>query len=1266
VKTEFVSVKDAAGNLVRTAIKDYNYDKNGNVTQVAEYDWVAYSSIPRDATGKPAGIPGGLTPKRVTANTYARATPDASDTTTDDPDVYHKTTSPNLRNAIESSEARTDLSGSLASAASRIEYTYDNPATTGNLITEKSWDSTKGAVTRPLGPCNPSPCNAILVTHQYDAYGNRLRTYDANNVRTEYIYGAVNFVRDVFLTDVISAFGTSVQRTIRYDYDFWTGARTKTIDANNNVITVTTYDVFGRPTLVEEADGTTIERQTSTQYSDTARRVVVRADLDAVGDGKLVTVHHFDQLGRIRLSRQLENPNDDVTNESLGIKVQTRYFAGTTAYPNVYQLVSNPYRASTSSAAGSEGTMGWSRTRLDKGGRVIEVKTFNATLPEPWGGGTGSTGAVVTEYDAEFNKVTDQAGKVRRSMIDGLGRLVRVDEPDLSGNLGTTASPNQPTSYTYSVLNNLTQVIQGAQTRTFVYSSLSRLTSAINPESGTTTYQYDNNGNMLSKSDARPVTTTITYDVLNRPKTKTYSCNTPSVSYVYDNQPLPSGSPAGFNRGFAVGRLVAVNYGNNSSAGSYYGYDELGRIVRKTQQINGNNYAVTASYNRASAMTSETYPSNRTVNYSYDNAGRLSTFSGTLGDGVNRTYATVAQYSAAGLKERESYGTAANGMTTPLYLKLHYNRRLQMVDLRLGSVNDEWNNDRGTLVFYYGTNAIANSNPFLDDTDNNGNVRRHMNYVPTPTGGEVIPQLDDYTYDSLNRISSLTEWQRNESLIWTPNVVTQNFSYDRYGNRWVTSATGGVSSYQPTYNTSNNRINGLGYDPVGNITSDPATGGTMIYDGENRMLMATNGGGAVYTYDGEGKRVKRMLAGGQEWWYVYGIGGELLAEYLSTAPTTVKKEYGYRSGQLLVVWDTDKSGDERLKWLVTDHLGSTRMEADKSGSLAGMRRHDYAPFGEELYAGIRRNGSGQGQYGYEPPQSSVRLRFGSKERDIETGLDYFGARYYASVQGRFTSADPIALSSERLLDPQGINLYSYARNNPLNIIDPDGEDYTEVTEETFSLTIERRAQSKSGELIRQVRVDVKVKVTKKFGEYGNVIDVRSEATATATNTDTANIRLTQDQLDTIGKTTAKIVEVADVIGVDRAEALGIGARETFLGSDVRRGAADFQQPAVNPLQLSGSSGISPTTDLGGNVKSALGHYKRVGLQGYGPGPNNPGGSTYVADTTGYINQIKAGISGSIRTSSHYSYSNYYIYQQEFRRRPFGEREFKGRPYKRLP
>jgi RHS repeat-associated protein len=67
------------------------------------------------------------------------------------------------------------------------------------------------------------------------------------------------------------------------------------------------------------------------------------------------------------------------------------------------------------------------------------------------------------------------------------------------------------------------------------------------------------------------------------------------------------------------------------------------------------------------------------------------------------------------------------------------------------------------------------------------------------------------------------------------------------------------------------------------------------------------------------------------------------------------------------------------------------------------------------------------------------IEFTGKERDAETGLDYFGARYFSAAQGRFTSPDPVYFQQEMLADPQRFNLYAYARNNPLKFTDPSGE-----------------------------------------------------------------------------------------------------------------------------------------------------------------------------------------------------------------------------------
>jgi len=79
-----------------------------------------------------------------------------------------------------------------------------------------------------------------------------------------------------------------------------------------------------------------------------------------------------------------------------------------------------------------------------------------------------------------------------------------------------------------------------------------------------------------------------------------------------------------------------------------------------------------------------------------------------------------------------------------------------------------------------------------------------------------------------------------------------------------------------------------------------------------------------------------------------------------------------------------------------------------------------------------------------------RQKFTSKERDNETGLDYFGARYYASVQGRFTGVDP--QNYQAMLDPsdpQSWNGYSYVNNNPLERVDPDGKNFWHKLKNAF-------------------------------------------------------------------------------------------------------------------------------------------------------------------------------------------------------------------------
>ena len=110
----------------------------------------------------------------------------------------------------------------------------------------------------------------------------------------------------------------------------------------------------------------------------------------------------------------------------------------------------------------------------------------------------------------------------------------------------------------------------------------------------------------------------------------------------------------------------------------------------------------------------------------------------------------------------------------------------------------------------------------------------------------------------------------------------------------------------------------------------------------------------------------------------------------------------------------------------TDAIGSVRMITDENGQV--VARYDYLSFGEPC-------GAACGPAG--PPDAR---QFAGKEKDPETGFDYFGARYYASGTGRFTTVDPALDLQTALVDPQRWNRYTYARNNPLRYTDPDGRE----------------------------------------------------------------------------------------------------------------------------------------------------------------------------------------------------------------------------------
>lgn len=998
VKTEATTIPDNLGNPSLTAIKDFNYDKNGNVTKITEYDWLSYSST-HDGGGVFLGIPGGAVPVRTTENAYYNQTEDASNATANNADSYWNTTAPNVRVAISSS---TIKNGS-GTPVSRSEFNYFDVDTTANLIETKTWDSFKGGTYQELGSPPLNSTNSISSTAVYDQYGNVTLATDAKGNQTEITYDAINGFTGLYPTQTISAYQTTIARTSSAAYDFQTGLVTTAMDVDNNISVVTVYDALGRPTKVRTAANTPLESWTQTEYNDVVRRVIVRSDLEIKEDGKKVAVQHYDQLGRVHLSRSIENiATEDPYNETHGIKVQTRYQTGN---PNSYQITSNPYRANYSSNETAP-TMGWTRSKSWNTGRKQQVETFTgAALPAPWGTNTNSSGFVTTDIDADRTLVTDQAGKQRISRTNAIGQLKDVWEVTASdantdaiifGNPAVNLH-GYKTSYSYDTLNNLTMVNQGVQTRSFTYSSLSRLLSATNPESGLIQYVYDNNGNLTYKTDARLVVTNYIYDALNRVTNRNYTAPTgltnyqatPNVSYFYDN--LPN----------AKGKLTKVS--SPVSTTEYTAFDILGRVTAHKQTTDGNAHTTGYVYNLSGALIEETYPSGRVVKNVLDNDGDLAKVESKKNAAdFFRPYASSFVYSAAGAVASMKLG---NGK----FENTQFNSRLQPTRIGLGASATTQNLLK--LNYDYGSTA------------NNGNVLSQTITVPTVGSNPGFTAVQTYTYDSLNRLQQANEkpsgWNEANCTSDPTKCWTQTFVYDRYGNRTFDTtlnrtttipANCPVAVCNPSVDVLNNKLVGYQFDTSGNTKFD-AENRTFIYDAENKQVEVKNSSSQTisqYFYDGDGKRIKKYVLGtGETTIFVYDAAGKLVAEYSTIVAST---------------------NDAKIAYLTNDHLGSPRINTEAIGNVTA--RHDYHPFGEEIATGQRTSSLGYAD-------DTIRKQFTGYERDNETDLDFAQARMYSNRLARFTVPDMPFIAQEKS-NPQTYNLFSYCLNNPYSIVDPDG------------------------------------------------------------------------------------------------------------------------------------------------------------------------------------------------------------------------------------
>jgi RHS repeat-associated protein len=627
----------------------------------------------------------------------------------------------------------------------------------------------------------------------------------------------------------------------------------------------------------------------------------------------------------------------------------------------------------------------------------------------------------------------------------------------LTGGTNTTESwsINTPyvTLYNYDALGNLLCVEQhGGVTSTtgcsspagssdatspyrlrrFTYDSLSRLTSSENPETfsytGRIFYTYDANSNLATKTSLSPnqpaatssptsVTTTYMYDADNRLTGKTYvdgysgSPATPPVQYGYDGVALTgcAKAPPSLTDTYPIGRRTSMCDGSSTVPGSgstSWTHDSMGRVLTDKHAIASiAAKAVNYVYNLDGSTYKVTTPDGRTVVYAPGGAGRP--LSALDGDGDN--FVKSATYAPPG----ELQSLIDGGV---IYRAFSYNSRLQPLQIFYGT------NTPPTLTSSTCPSTVGNIMHrvygFNFGSSDNGNVLSISNCLTTT-------RSESFTYDALNRIASA----ESSGPQWG-----ENYTIDAWGNL---TNIGGISgkTYSETLNaapaTDLNQLTGYGYDTAGNMITNAST--TYVYDAENRLVWST--GGYRYLYDGDGNRVEKCVAGGagtgnpcptsgtNGTLYWMGTGSAALDE--SDLSGNLLEQYVFFYGTRVARRDVST---DAINFYFSDHLGTHAVVENATGT-ACEQDIDYYPYG-----GVEED--------YCSTPVAQHYKFNGKERDTESGLDDFVARYDSSNLGRFMTPDwaakPTAVPYAHFGNPQSLNLYSYVENNPTTFGDPDG------------------------------------------------------------------------------------------------------------------------------------------------------------------------------------------------------------------------------------
>lgn len=593
-------------------------------------------------------------------------------------------------------------------------------------------------------------------------------------------------------------------------------------------------------------------------------------------------------------------------------------------------------------------------------------------------------------YDDWKTTITNQKGVPKDLYKDAYDNLIQVDEHNDSN--------IYETRYTWDLNGKLLHIEDAlGNIRNFEYDNLGRRTMAEDlhdsgdSDYGIWNYSYDDAGNLEVILDPNGTTTTRVYDELNRISTEDSDTSpVTDVSYVYDS--CTNG----------IGKVCEVE--DIQGVITEYSYLENGLLDYETRDINSSIFEIGYIYDRQGNIATIRNPDRSTVEYTRNEAGLVEKIEEMEDGGSLADFVSDIDYSPTGVPGELVY---ANGVTT---------------------TNDYDETKMYRLVTKVTTNGTDDLQNIYYEYDDMNNVV----YV-ADTSDTTASKEANYTYDDLDRLLTAVITGTGNS-----QDYTLEYEYDPIGNITNHSVLGQYqyqgngSTYANPHAVTDIGLTVLEYDMNGNLTGDGVMSNNWSYRNE---ILETNGpnGTLSFLYDHSGDRMY-VNDGTNDDYYPSKF-------YNDIAGIPTKNIY---LDDTLVGTIEDSGLSAIYHYNHADHLTGSNVTSDSVGALE--QTLDYYPFGES-------------RINDQVTSFDQGRKYAGSVYDTESGYSYMGARYYDGRLGRFTSQDPVfqavgdeqeikektKLSLEKYLsDPQGLNSYSYARNNPLKLIDPQGEWFKEV------------------------------------------------------------------------------------------------------------------------------------------------------------------------------------------------------------------------------